>query len=318
MAAILPAVARSRETEPMDSINWREITDGLIAFLRGNIVSLTGLLLLIVLLERIATFLADHYVKNDERRHSLKKWVRYFALFFGFLCVLFVYGTYARKDVFFVVGLFLAGMAISLRDVFSNFIGWLIIISPKGFSSGDRIALGQLVTGDVIDIGVLRTTLAEIGEWVDADQSTGRLVTIPNSLVLTTTIHNYTVGHDLIWHELPVTVTFESDWEKAEKIMLAIAEKDFEERKESILEQIRKVRKRYLVRYNFITPKVYVTIAASGVLLTLRYMVSARRRRTMEDEFSREILRQFGSESSIDLAYPTTRIYYKKEPPVSL
>ncbi|MBN1576354.1 MAG: mechanosensitive ion channel family protein [Chitinispirillaceae bacterium] len=302
----------------MDSINWRDITDGLTAFLRGNIISLAGLLLLIILLERIATLLADRYVKSDERQHALKKWVRYFALFFGFLCVLFIYGTYAHKDIFFLVGLFLAGVAISLRDVFSNFIGWLIINSPKGFSQGDRITVGQLVTGDVIDIGVLRTTLAEIGVWVNADQSTGRLVTIPNSFILTNTIHNYTVGNDLIWNELPVTVTFESDWEKAERLMLAVAEKDFEEKKESMLEQIRKARKRYLVRYNFITPKVYVTIAASGVLLTLRYMVSARRRRTMDDEFSREILLQFGGESAIDLAYPTTRIYRKDGPAASL
>ena len=301
----------------MNSINWKEITDGLMAFLRGNIISLIGLLLIIILFDRVAVFLADRYVKNDERRHALKKWVRYFTLFFGFLCVLFVYGAHARKDVFFVVGLFLAGVAISLRDVFSNFIGWLIINSPKGFSQGDRIAVGQVITGDVIDIGVLRTTLTEIGGWVDADQSTGRLVTIPNSLILNNAIHNYTVGHDLIWHELPVTVTFESDWEKAEEIMLAVAEKDFEVRKESILEQIRKVKQRYLVRYNFITPKVYVTIADSGVLLTLRYMVSARRRRTMEDEFSREILRQFTMEPAVELAYPTTRIYYKGNPPLS-
>ena len=297
----------------MDSIDWRSFTSGILEFIQGNIIALAGLLLVIVILERVASLLADRYVNNDERRHVLKKWLRYVALFFGFLCILFLYGTYAHKDTFFVVGLFLAGIAISLRDVFSNFVGWLIINSQKGFSHGDRITIGGVVSGDVIDIGVLRTTLVEIGEWVHADQSTGRLVTIPNSLILNHPVHNYTEGHDLIWNELLITVTFESDWEKAEKIILEIAEKDFEMKKDSILERLRKVRKRYLLRYNFVTPKVYVTVADSGVQLSLRYMVSARRRRTMDDEFSREILRQFAKESSISLAYPTMRIYRNNE-----
>ena len=297
----------------MDTIDWRVWGRGVIDFLRGNIVSLVGLLLIIIIFERIATLIADRYVKDDQRRHMLKKWLRYIALFFGFLSILFLYGTYAHKDTFFLVGLFLAGIAISLRDVFSNFVGWLIINSQKGFSHGDRVTIGKIVAGDVIDIGVLRTTLVEIGEWVHADQSTGRLVTIPNNLILTNPVHNYTEGHDLIWNELVIAVTFESDWEMAEKIILEIAEKDFEEKKDSILERLRKVRKRYLLRYNFVTPKVYVTVADSGVQLSLRYMVSARRRRTMDDEFSREILRRFAKEPSIALAYPTMRVYRNNE-----
>jgi small-conductance mechanosensitive channel len=297
----------------METLNWGNITRGILDFLHGNIVALVGLLLIILIFERVATILADRYVQDDERRHVLKKWLRYIALFFGFLSILFLYGTYSHKDTFFFVGLFLAGVAISLRDVFSNFVGWLIINSQKGFSHGDRITIGKIVSGDVIDIGVLRTTLVEIGEWVDADQSTGRLVTVPNSLVLTNQVYNYTEGHDFIWHELLVTITFESDWEVAEQIMLKIAQEDFEGKKEYIVDRLRKVRKRYLLRYNFITPKVYIKIADSGVLLTLRYMVSARRRRTMNDEFSREILRQFDKNNSIELAYPTMRLFKKGE-----
>ena len=106
----------------MDAIDWGALLKGTVDFLRGNIIALGGLLLLIIVIERLATFLADHYVKDDERRHVLKKWLRYFALFFGFLCILFLYGTYSHKDTFFLVGLFLACIAISLRDVFSNFV----------------------------------------------------------------------------------------------------------------------------------------------------------------------------------------------------
>lgn len=297
----------------MGTVDWKGLTEGVVGFLRGNIIILCGLLLIIIILERVASFLADRYVNDDERRHVLKKWLRYLALFFGFFCILFLYGTYAQKDTFFLVGLFLAGIAISLRDVFSNFVGWLVINSQKGFKHGDRIKIGTVVSGDVIDIGVLRTTLVEIGEWVDADQSTGRLVTVPNSLVLSNAVHNFTEGHDLIWNEFKVLVTFESDWETAEKIMVEIAQADFEGKKEFIIERLRRVRKRYLLRYNFITPKVYVKIADSGVLLTLRYMVRARRRRTMDDTISREILRRFAMEPSVEFAYPTMRLFRADE-----
>lgn len=297
----------------MTNIDWEAILQGILHFFRDNFFALFGLLLIIIILERIGTFLADHYIKEDQRRLQLKKWLRYAALFSSFLSILFIYSTYAHKNTFFLVGLFLAGIAISLRDIFSNFVGWLIINSQKGFYHGDRIQIGKDIAGDVIDIGVLRTTLIEIGEWVDADQSTGRLITIPNSFILTNAIYNYTVGHDLIWNELSVIITFESDWETAEKIILQIAQDDFEERKEFIVERLRTVRKRYFLRYNFISPKVYVKIGDSGIMLSLRYMVRARQRRTMDDMISREILKQFIKEKSIELAYPTTRIFRKDE-----
>jgi small-conductance mechanosensitive channel len=84
---------------------------------------------------------------------------------------------------------------------------------------------------------------------------------------------------------------------------------DFEEKKEQIQERLKRVRQQYLLRYNFISPKVYVRIADSGVELAIRYMVRARRRRTEEDALAREILSRFAADKHIEFAYPTTRFY---------
>ena len=297
-------------------INWNDILLTITAFLRSNAVGIVLSLFVIILFERLVVFIANRYVHEDETRHAIRKWARYIAMIFAFLWILLLYTSYAKKDTpffLFLIGLFLAGVAISLRDVFSNIVGWMVIMSSKGFRTGDRIVIGADVRGDVIDIGVVRTVIAEIGGWVEADQSSGRLVTIPNSMVLSHPVWNYTEGYDFIWNEIKILVTFESNWQKAEQIMVEIASRDFEQKKTQIQDRLKGVRKHYLLRYNYISPKVYVFIDGSGVRLTLRYMVRARRRRTLEDLVSREILQRFNEEPDVDLAYPTIRYFSRGE-----
>ncbi len=295
----------------MQDIAWDQIFWSIIDFVKSNAIGILLSIGVIVAIGRIVILIANRYIQEDERRHAVRKWTRYSTIALALLWVLLIYNSYAGGKtpfLLFLIGVFLAGIAFSMRDIFSNVVGWLLIISGKGFSQGDRIHVDTL-TGDVIDIGILRTTLAEIGDWVGADQSTGRLVSIPNSLVLSQPVYNYTQGYDFIWHEMKILVTFESNWQRAEEIIAAVAQADFEQKKEQIQERLRRVRSRYLVRYNFVSPKVYVRIADSGVELALRYLVRARRRRTVEDALARQILLRFHKESDIDFAYPTFRVY---------
>ena len=72
---------------------------------------------------------------------------------------------------------------------------------------------------DVIDINVFNFSIMEMGNWVDADDMTGRIIHIPNARVFTESLANYGKGFHFIWHEIPILVTFESDWRKAKKIL---------------------------------------------------------------------------------------------------
>ncbi len=298
------------------NFDWRVLLTGMSQFLGSQASALIVSVVIIWIVYRTVAFAAERYVRDEAARLSVKKWARYGALWIALLWIVVVYGIYNQKDVFFLIGIFLAAVAISLRDVFSNFVGWLVIMTSGMFHERDRVKIGQ-VSGDVIDIGLFRTLVAEIGGWVDADQSTGRLVAVPNSHVLSQPVFNYTDGHDFVWDELSLLVTFDSNWRLAEKIMLDAVERDFSGKEDHIKERLRSARRKYYVTYTYITPKVYVNIADSGVKLSARYLVRARNRRTLQDQFCRHILDMFSRESTVALAYPSLALYrpYTDPPP---
>jgi small-conductance mechanosensitive channel len=206
------------------------------------------------------------------------------------------------------LGLLSAGIAIALKDIIANFVGWVFILWRRPFEIGDRIEIdGQ--KGDVIDIRIFQFTIIEIGNWVDADQSTGRMIHIPNGYVFTKSMANYTRGFDFIWNEIAVMITFESKWEKAKKIIEDIGQEHALGDEEIAKRKIKKASKKFMINYNNLTPIVYTSVKESGVVLTLRYLCNPRIRRGSENEIWENILIQFAKIKDIELAYPTTRFY---------
>ncbi len=206
------------------------------------------------------------------------------------------------------LGLLTAGLAIALKDMIASIAGWLYILGRKPFEVGDRIAVGEHA-GDVIDQRLFRFTLLEIGGWVDADQSTGRLIHLPNSLVFTSPIANYTAGFKYIWNELPVLVTFESDWRKAKKILEHIGRERCAHITDTAAEAIRKAAQSQMILYSKFDPRVWTSVSDSGVLLTLRYLCDPRQRRNSAESIWEDLLDAFAGQDDIDFAYPTTRRY---------
>ncbi len=206
------------------------------------------------------------------------------------------------------LGLASAGIAVAMHDTIANLAGWVFIVWRKPFKVGDRVEIGG-IAGDVIDIRIFQFSMIEIGNWVDADQSTGRIVHVPNSKVLRDHLANYNIGFEYIWHEIPVLVTFESDWKKAKKLLQDVTKNDIEHLSDGAQAQIRQAAHKYMIFYGALTPIVYTTVKDSGVLLTIRYMVNPRQRRSSEQKIWEAILDAFAAEKNIDLAYPTTRLY---------
>ena len=176
---------------------------------------------------------------------------------------------------------------------------------------GDRIQIGQHA-GDVIDVRIFKFTLMEIGNWVDADQSTGRVLHIPNGLVLSEIVSNYSRGFQYIWNELPVLVTFESNWKKAKTILQEIVTKHAQHSSEVAQKHIQEASRRFMIFYSVLTPTVYTSytsVAESGVLLTIRYLCEPRTRRGTSETIWEDVLHQFAAHKDIDFAYPTRRFY---------
>ncbi len=193
------------------------------------------------------------------------------------------------------------GLAIALKELVANFVGWAFILWRRPFEVGDRIQIGD-TAGDVIDLRIFQFTLLEIGNWVDADQSTGRVIHVNNGQVFTQSLANFSKGFQHIWNEIAVLVTFESDWEKAKKILGGIASKHGEELSTAAEKKLHEAARRFMIFYSKLTPTVYTSVRDCGVLLTIRYLCDPRRR--WED-----ILHAFAENDDIDFAYPTQRFY---------
>ena len=206
------------------------------------------------------------------------------------------------------LGLLSAGLAIALRDPIVNLAGWAFILWRRPFEVGDRVQIGDH-RGDVIDQRIFQFTLMEVGNWVDADQSTGRIIHIPNGAVFTQVQANYSKGFQYIWDEVPVLITFESHWQEAKQIIGEIAALHAEHLSGAAEKRLRRAVHRFMISYGNLTPIVYTSVRDCGVLLTARYLCEPRQRRSVQEKIWEDVLVAFAARDDIDFAYPTTRFY---------
>jgi small-conductance mechanosensitive channel len=259
----------------------------------------------------VALFFTTRFINQLKidiaERHLYRKRASYIAAVLYFLILIPIWAETSQQwvTVFSVMG---AGIALALHEMLLNIAGWFYIVVRHPYRTGDRIELGSL-RGDVIDIRLFQTTLLELGNWVDGDQSTGRVVHMPHGQIFRNPLFNYTQGFEFLWNELPVLVTFESDWEKAKFILLRLGEEASKDVQEQVKRKVDRMARKYLIYDKDFIPIVYTKIEDSGIKLTLRYLTEARNRRNSEDAISQKMLRAIQSESDIEFAYPTYRIY---------
>lgn len=286
-----------------------DITD-FIASSPSLTVQLVESLVIVLVLWGIRIFAVRLLQRNVDTKKTVYKWrknITYITFFLGALILGQVWFA-ALGQLGTFLGLLSAGIAIALKDPVTDIAAWLFLIWRKPFDIGDRIQVGNS-KGDVIDIRVFKFTILEIGNWVDADQSTGRVIHIPNHKVFTDDLANYTSDFEFIWNEMGVLVTFESDWKKAKKILQEVVEENMQEFVEQAKEEIKKAEKSYLIQYRYLTPIVYTSVKDSGINLSIRYLSDPRKRRGISQSIWESVLDRFDEHDDIDFAYPTIRYY---------
>jgi len=192
--------------------------------------------------------------------------------------------------IFVAYGIIAAGVAIALQDLFKNFVGGIIIMTSRIYQVGDRIELLE-TAGDVIDIGMMNTTLLEIHACgVKGDQPTGRITQIPNGTVITENVFNYTLDHGFIWDEITLPITYGSNWRKAAELFADIA-KDETRSVIKIAEQdIERIGRRYYLEKRVVEPAVFLSLTDNWINITVRYVTEVRSRRILHDRLSRLLL----------------------------
>ncbi|MFW5799239.1 MAG: mechanosensitive ion channel family protein [Spirochaetota bacterium] len=273
-----------------------------------NILLTIIVIVIINVLRIIFIKIAHKNIKSDVKKfYKTRKIATYVSVVTGVIIVGFIWVEEFGTVITFL-GIVSAGLAIALRDLVTNIVGWIFIIWRKPFRVGERIQIDN-IAGDVIDTRVFQFSVMEIGNWVQADQSTGRIVHIPNSKVFTSQLANYVRGFNLIWNEIPVTVTFESNWLKAKDILMKIIRKRAEHLSSKAEQKIKEAAKQYMIFYNKLTPIVYTRVIDIGVTLTIRYLCEPQRRRTSENNIWEEILIEFSKTNDVTFAYPTQRFF---------
>jgi small-conductance mechanosensitive channel len=263
-------------------------------------------ILAIYLLGILIISFINRRVRNLHKRHTARK-VTLYSTVLIILCLSVLFWVESVESLTVMISIIGAGLVVALQEVILCFAGWLLIIFKRPFTVGDRIEIGS-VKGDVIDVRMFQIALLEVGNWVESEQSTGRVVHIPNSNVFRERVFNYTKGFQCIWNEIKVTVTFESNWEKAKEIILKHANPEIDKLGTKVQASIDRMAQQYMIHYEKFTPIVYVNIADYGIELNLRYLTEVRKRRMTEDRISRAILEDFAKERDVQFAYPTYRI----------
>lgn len=206
--------------------------------LRGLLETL-GVLLVVGLARWVALRVAHRKLSDDVQRHYfVRRSIHYVSTVLGLLLVGRIWFA-GLQNLGTFLGLLSAGIAIALGDLLANFAGAIFLLLRRPYEVGDRVEIdGQI--GDVIDIRLFTTYLMECGNWVDADQSTGRMLIVPHNYVFKKPIANYTRGFAYIWDEIPVLVTFESDWRRARALLRAIVVEHGQPLSEGAQEEIRR------------------------------------------------------------------------------
>ena len=248
---------------------------------------------------------AYKFVDDIKTRHQWRKVTSYISFTFIFIIIAQIWFK-GIESIATYLGLVSAGIAIALKEPLANFTGWLYIIWKGPFDVGDRIQLGSQ-SGDIIDTNIFNFTVMEIGSWIDADDYTGRIIHVPNGLIFSETLANYGKGFKYIWNEIPVLITFESDWKKAKILLTDIVVDNSKIKLKNAEKTFNEATKTFMVKKPMLEPNVITKVEMSGVELTLRYLCEPRKRRDTEHKIWEDILNAFENHNNIDFAYPTER-----------
>ena len=277
-----------------ESMPWREI-------------GLTATVLLGAwLIRRVGRLFLAGAVENRVAQYRWGKTLAYLTLTLTTVLIIAIWVD-GLSQIGTFLGLVSAGVAIALKDLLVDFAGWLVLITKPPFEVGDRIQIGAH-SGDVVDTSMLHFHLLEIGNWVESDQSTGRLIRIPNAKILTDPIANYTSEFPFLWHEIPVVITFESDWQRAKTLLLKMVTQASAETSRRAAECLQNRPSQMLISYGTVTATVYTSVLDHGICLSMRFLTDPRRRREFDQTLWEGMLDLVSKEPDIQLAYPTQRL----------
>lgn len=258
-------------------------------------------LVAIFLLSRLFRRLSNRVAGDNPVKYQLRKAIS----FTSYLVAIFFAMAVFRVNLGglgVALGVAGAGIAFALQEVIGSFAGYLAIYLAGFYKIGDRVELGG-IKGDVIDIGLLRTTIMEIGGWVNGDLYNGKMVRVANSFVFKEPVYNYSGDFPFLWDEIAIPVKTNSDHQLARKIILDILNEEVGGYAEKVEGSWKKMTDLYQIEKARLEPFVAMTFDENWITFTLRYVVDFKSRRGTKDKIYTRILDAIvASEGKIEVA----------------
>ena len=248
-----------------------------------------------------------HRVKDTTSRYRVRKLVAFGSYLFAAITITVIFSDRlgGLTVAFGVAG---AGIAFALQEVIASVAGWVAIMFGGFYRIGDRVQLGG-IKGDVIDIGVVRTTLMEIGEWVKGDLYSGRIVRIANSFVFKEPVFNYSGDFPFLWDEIVVPIKYGSEYGEARRILDEIAKEELGDFATNAKAKWASMVDKFAIEDARVEPLVTMIANDNWVEFTLRYVVDHKRRRATKDVLWTKLLAAVeGSGGKVAMASMTVHL----------
>ncbi len=250
------------------------------------VVAVVGILFIHATFRVLEQTLPRRFGRADARYR-----VRKFVVFCGYLAILLFLALLFEDRLgrlSFALGVAGAGVAVALQDVLASIAGAFAIGFSKLYTVGDRVQIGD-TRGDVIDIGLLRTTLMETGNWVSKDLYNGRIARIPNSIVLKGSVFNYSQGFRFIWDEIKVVLTSTSDSQLARAMLLRVAKEAIGEYLHEAQSSWKSMSEYYQSENPPLEPTIALVVNSGSLEFTVSYVVDYTKRTAMQDQLFTKI-----------------------------
>lgn len=274
--------------------NWREAThrqyrEALVA-LGVRLLIFAALLALVFLVAEVWRRAVFRYVHDPRRRSRLLLLRR---IIFWLLVIVLVAGTFVTElgSLATFAGLITAGLAVAMQSVLVSLVGYFFLIGKYGIRVGDRVQVGN-VTGEVIDLGLVRMHLMELG-GEGSLSPTGRVVAFANSIIFQASsgLFKQIPGVNLAWHESTLNLPENVDYAATKDRLVAAVNSALKEYHDDILRQTREIqRTASLEESTDVQPQVQLHFSASGVEASVRYPVLLRHAAEIDERVSRELL----------------------------
>jgi len=237
-----------------------------------------------ILLILIAVYVANRVIENlfsgmtaeNKRVDTLRSVVKFAAQAVGVLVILFiVFGMPTQATT--VLGLAGAGLTVAMKDFIVAFFGWFILMGRNGIRVGDWVEING-VSGEVVEVGLLKTVLLETGNWTDSSHPTGRRVSFVNSFAIEGHFFNFTTSGQWMWDELQVLIPANQDPYPVIDGIQRLVEQETATNAATAEAEWRETTSKYRAKTLSALPGINVQPTGGGIEVRVRYITRAYQR----------------------------------------